>query len=375
MEKGYRFRIYPTMKQEIQIKKTFGCTRFVYNHYLAKRRELYKTEKITFGYKKCSDDLTKLKKELMWLKEVDSIAVQASCEHLQDAYDNYFEARKRGDKKWRLPVFKSKKDNEKSYTTKTTNGNIQLFDKHIKLPKLGLVQCRISKQVSGRILSVTVSQVPSGKYYVSVCCTDVEIPQYEPTGAVVGIDLGLKSIAITSDEVDYPNNKYLKKSHKKLAKAQRQHSRKQIGSRNREKARIKVARIHEKVANRRNDSIHNMTTEIVKNYDIICIEDLAVKNMTKNHKLARAISDAAWGEIRRQLTYKAQWQHKELMVIDRFFPSSQLCQCGYKNSAVKDLSVRYWTCPKCGCEHDRDINAAVNILKEGLRLMEIKQAS
>ena len=375
MEKGYKFRVYPTQEQKVLIQKTFGCARFVYNHYLDKRQTIYRETQTTFGYKKCSEDLTQLKNELSWLREPDSVALQASLEDLQSAYDNYFAAKKRGDNKWGLPTWKSKKDHEKSYTSKNNNNAIQVYGKHIKLPKLGLVPCRVSKQIQGRILKATVSQVPSGKFYVSVCCTDVYVPQHQKTGAVVGIDLGLKAIAITSDGNEYENQRHLKKSTKKLAREQRRLSRKQSGSANYERQRIKVAKVHGDVANKRLDSHHKMTTELVRNYDIICMEDLAVRNMMKNHKLARAISDAAWGEIVRQARYKCEWHGKTFIQVGRFYPSSQLCQCGYKNPEVKDLKVRFWTCPQCGKEHDRDPNAADNILMEGLRLFELKQTA
>jgi putative transposase len=349
--------------------------RWVYNYFLSLRRSIYLELKQAYGYKLCSSKLTLLKKEFPWLREPDSIPLQATLEHLQSGYDYYFMARKRGDKNWGLPVLKKKKDSYRSYETKNLGGTIQVLAKHIKLPKLGLVPCRVSKRVEGRILNATVIQVPSGKFYVSICCTEVEIPQYPSTGKAVGIDLGLETLATPSDGDPYENHKRLKDAAKKLAREQRRLSRKTIGGSNYEKQRVKVAKVHEDIANRRNDSIHKMTTELVSKYDIIVMEDLAVMNMMKNHRLAGAISDASWGEVKRQLEYKCKWQHKAFVQVGRFYPSSQLCQCGYKNPEVKDLKVRYWVCPECGAGNDRDGNAASNILREGLRLLETDQVS
>jgi putative transposase len=368
MEKAYKFRLYPNAEQEILIQKTFGCCRFVFNRYLAKRIELYQKDKSKLNYSECSADMTLLKKELAWLKEIDSIALQSSLKDLDIAYQNFFRRVKNGDKPG-FPKFKSKRDSKKSYKSKYSNNNIKILEKHIKLPKLGLVDCRISKQIEGRILSATVSQNPSGKYFVSVCCTDVEIEPYAKTSENIGLDMGLHDLTVSSDGEHFENHKYLRKSEKKLAKLQKQLSRKQKGSNNRNKARIKVARLHEKITNQRNDTLHKLTTDLVKKYDNIAVEDLQIRNMVKNRRLAKAISDASWGEFVRQLSYKCKWYGKTLDKTDRFFASSQICSiCGHKNADVKSLAVREWVCPECGVLHNRDENAAKNILNESLRL-------
>ena len=366
--KSYKFRLYPTAAQEELICRFFGAARFVYNEALAYRRKLYSETGKTAGKFDLIKRLPELKRLYPWLKDADSTALQASVENLDAAYSNFFRSLKQG-KKVGYPKFKSKKSARQVYCSKSAP-NIHITEKHIQLPKLGKVKCRVSKQVEGRILRATVSRNPSGKYFVSVSCADMPVVLLPKTGTAVGIDLGIKHLAVTSDEIEYPNPKYLERSQKQLVKAQRQLSRKPKESHRREKQRIKVARLHEKVRNQRQDDIHKLTTKLINSYDIICLENLAAANMLRNHRLAKAIGDAAFAEIRRQLQYKCDWYGRRLVVIDRFYPSSQVCsRCGYRNTAVKDLGIRQWTCPACGTQHDRDINAAKNILNEGLRLL------
>lgn len=366
-EKAYKYRIYPNKKQQELIQKTFGCVRFVYNYYLNKRKEMYENGKVTFTYNMCSKDLTNLKKELEWLKEPDKDSLQKALKDLDMAYQKFFKEHTG------YPNFKSKKNRYKSYRTSCTNNNISFENKHIKLPKLGLVKIRDKQIPQGRILNATISQEPNGHYYCSLCCTDIEFEQYPKTNKNVGIDLGICDFAILSDGIKIDNPHFYEQSEQKLAKLQRELSRKTIGSARWEKARLKVAKLQKHIANQRNDFLQKLTTTIVSNYDVIAIEDLNVKEMKETDSKIRnkRVGDVSWSEFRRMLTYKSQWYGKELSVIDRYYPSSQICHmCGHRDGK-KSEDIRKWICPKCNSELDRDVNAAINILNEGLRIINV----
>lgn len=367
MEKAFKYRIYPNKKQQELIQKTFGCVRFVYNYFLDLRTSEYQDNQKSLNYYDTSKMLTQLKKENEWLREPDKDSLQKSLKNLDNAFQKFFKEHTG------YPKFKSKKDRYKSYRTSCSNNNIQFVNKHIKLPKLGLVKIRDKQFPQGRILNATISQEPNGHYYCSLCCTDVEIPQFQKTNQTIGIDLGITDFAIFSDETKIENPRFFEKSEKKLAKLQRELSRKTIGGSNWNKARVKVANLQKHISNQRNDFLHKLTTDIVRTYDVISIEDLDVKSMKETNDSTRnkRVGDVSWSEFRRQLAYKTSWYGKVLSVIDRYYPSSQICHvCGHRDGK-KSENIRVWTCPRCNSELDRDVNAAINILNEGLRLLNV----
>lgn len=371
--KGYKYRIYPNQEQRVQIEKTFGCKRFVYNHFLNMRINLYKTEQKSLTYNKCSKILTSLKKEKEWLRDPDKFSLQNSLRDLEIAYKNFFTQNKKGNKNQGYPKFKSKKDNYKSYRTNFTNNNIELNHEknEIKLPKLKWVRCKIHRSFKGQIISATIKKVPSGKYYVSLN-VECEHKNIGRNNNSIGIDLGIKDLVIKSNGEIIESKKLINKYERILAKLQRQLSKKQKGSKNFHKQRIKVARLHEKISNIRKDNLHKISSQIVKENQFIFSENLNISQMVKNENLSKSIHDSSWYELTRQLEYKSKWNDKIYHKIDRYYASSQTCNiCNFKNKDIKNLSIRSWICPECNTKHDRDINASRNILKQGLKEIQV----
>ena len=362
MNKAYKFRIYPNKEQEILFAKTFGCVRFIYNHMLADKIAYYEETK-----KKLNNTPAQYKKEFEWLKEVDSLALANAQLNLQTAYNNFFR-----DKKIGFPKFKSKKSNRHSYTTNFVNNNIKLENGYLVLPKVKAVKLKQHREIPQdyQLKSVTVSKTPTGKYYASILFEyEYEVEKIEPK-TFLGLDFSMHELYVASDntKADYP--RYYRLSLDKLAKEQRKLSKMEKGSNNRNKQRIKVANLHEKVTNQRKDFLHKLSRQITNAYDCVCIEDLNMKGMSQALNFGKSVADDSWGAFTIMLTYKLQEQGKQLIKINKFFPSSQLCSvCGYQNEEVKDFrKVREWECPKCHTKHDRDYNASINIKNEGIRL-------
>ena len=362
LNKAYKFRIYPNNEQRVWLAKTFGCVRFIYNRMLSDKIKYY--EKTN---QKLNNTPAQYKMEFEWLKEVDSLALANAQMNLQTAYNNFFRNSKVG-----FPKFKSKKSNRKSYTTNCINGNIAIENEYIKLPKVGLVRLKQHRIIPSdyKLKSVTVSQTPSGKYYASVLFEyENQIQQIEPQ-TFIGLDFSMHELYKDSDgnEPQYP--RYYRQTESRLNREQRKLSLMQKRSKNHDKQRIKVAKLHEKIANQRKDFLHKQSRQITNAYDCVCIENLDMKAMAQSLNFGKSVSDNGWGMFTTFLKYKLEEQGKKLVKVDRFFASSQICNvCGYKNPETKNLSVRTWDCPKCGTHHDRDVNAAINIRNEGMRLV------
>ena len=365
MNYSYEFRIYPNKKQKELIQKTFGCCRFVYNYFLNRRITEYEKNNKNLTLNECSSELTKIKheKEYSWLNDVDCTALHDSLKSLDMAFVYFFRGIK-SNKKVGFPKFKKKKYKNKYKAKQGTS--VKIFDGYIRLPKLGKVKCSISRPVLGRILNATVKQSASGKYFVSICCTNIEIEPYPSTANSIGIDLGIKHYLVTSNGDTYESPKYFQKSEKRLSRLQRSLSRKPKGSKRHEKARVAVAKAYEKISNQRKDFLQKLSTKLVKENDLIVVENLNSTNLRKNRNLSKAIEDASWHSFVRMIQYKSLFYKKVFVKTGRFYPSSQLCSnCGFQNKEVKNLKIRKWTCPVCGSIHDRDVNAAKNILEEG----------
>jgi putative transposase len=363
IQKAYRYRLYPNNTQQNQLAVNFGHARFVYNFFLAQRIQFYEENRCSdtkkgLNYYDNANKLSAMKRsaELEWLKDAHSQVLQQSLKDLDTAYQNFFK------KRAKFPRFHSKHGKQ---AIRYPQG-VQISEKHIRVPKIGWVKAVIHRPCEGKIKNVTVSKTKSGRYFASVQ-VEIDVPEpqeFKPD--CVGVDVGLKSFLVTSDGMEVPAPKHLEKSQKRLTRLQRKLSRTKKGSSGREKARLAVARQHERVADQRKDFLHKSSRWLVDNYGFIGIEDLLVRGMVRNHCLARAISDAGWGEFRRQLEYKGTWYGTQVVAIDRFCPSSKTCSdCGYIVPEL-NLSIREWVCPECGAYHDRDLNAAVNIKNEAL---------
>lgn len=361
MLKSYKYKLKPNEEQKVLLDKHFGSIRFVYNHFLNERKMEYEKNKKSLNYYDNANDLTKLKKteEYSWLNEINSQSLQTSLKHLEGAYNGFFK------KITGFPKFKSKR-NRNSFTVPQF---VKLENGKLRIPKFKEpIDLILSRSFTGKIKYCTISKTPTNEYFVSIL-VETEHNKLPKTGKSVGIDLGLKDFVITSEGYKYKNNRYIKTYENLLKKNQQHLSRKTKGSNRYNKQKLKVANIYKKITNSRLDNLHKVSTDLIRKYDLIVLEDLNIKGMVKNHKLAKHIADASWSKFIELLTYKAEWNDKQIVKIDRFFPSSKTCNCcGYINQNLK-LEIREWTCPSCKTKLDRDLNASLNILKEGYKII------
>jgi putative transposase len=370
LNKAYKFRLYPNKEQEILLSKTFGCVRFVYNKMLSERKEIYEK------YKDNKEELkrhklptpAKYKTEFEWLKEVDSLALANAQMNLQLAYNNFFR-----DKSIGFPKFKSKHKDRNSYTTNNQGGNIRIKDNKIKLPKLGFVKIVQHREIPSNqiIKSCTISKTPSGKYYISILVNFEQIIKPKEKDNIVGLDMDMKNLYTDSQGIRAEYPRFYRQALEKLQKEQRKLFKMQNGSNNRNKQRIKVAMLHEKVANCRKDFLHKKSRELVNQYNVIVIEDLNMKAMSQCLNLGKSVADNSWGMFTTLLQYKLENEGKYLIKVDKWDPSSKTCnECGEINHELQ-LSDREWICNSCGSIIDRDYNAAKNIRDEGIRILSI----
>ena len=364
VEKGFEYRMYPSQEQQLLLARTFGCSRWVFNHFLEEKIRVFKETKKHLNYSKCCKMLTALKtqEDTVWLAEVEAAALQQSLRNLDRAFDNFSKRRKQG---VGFPSFKKKKS-RKTYRTPAAK---IVDDSHVWIPKVGLIKARITRPIQGRITSATIKQTPSGKYFIVFTCVDIPEPPKAKTGKAIGIDLGIASLITTSEGEKIEGVADNQKLDKKLAREQRKLSRKKKGSNNRAKQKIKVARVYEKIASKRKDHLHKVTAKLISENQVICAETLNVAGMMKNHHLAKSIVAQSFATVLGFLEYKAREKGKIFVQVDRWFASSKTCHsCGVKADAMP-LNIRSWQCKNCGARHDRDINAAKNILSEGIRIL------
>ena len=362
MNRAYKFRIYPNKEQRIMFAKTFGCVRFIYNRMLADKIAHYKETGQTL-----QTTPAQYKTEFEWLKEVDSLALANAQLNLQSAYKNFFSQKRVG-----FPKFKSKKKSRMRYTTNNQNGSVRIENGKLKLPKVGFVKIVQHRSMIGKIKSVTIEKTPTNKYYASILVEyENQVPEVE-LQKFIGLDFSMHDLYVTSEgeRANYP--RFLRKSEGKLARLCRRHLRRKLGSQNRERMRLKVCLMYEKITNQRLDFLHKKSYCLAEDYDAVCIETLNMHAMSRTLKFGKSVADDSFGKFRDMLDYKLYFRGKKLVKVDKWFASSQLCSnCGYKNAQVKNLKVREWKCPLCGTEHDRDINAAINICEEGKRISTV----